>query len=48
MHDQSHWNELKLHKRFIDKECGIMGDERFTFNVKNEEIVIMALNYIKI
>ena len=39
-HDQSHWNELELRERFIDKEYGIMGDGGFTFNVKDEEIVI--------
>ena len=39
-HDQSHWNELNLCERFIDKEFGIMGDGRFTFNLKDEEILI--------
>ena len=39
-HDQSHWNELKLRDRFVDKEFGIMGDGGFTFNVKGEEELI--------
>lgn len=31
-HDQSHWNELELRKRFISKDFGIMGDGGFSFN----------------
>jgi hypothetical protein len=35
--DQSHWNELQLREKFVNKDYGVIGDGGFTFNHKDGE-----------
>jgi hypothetical protein len=46
-HDQSHWNELNLREWFKQKEYGIMGDRRFTFNCQFDDDEIIGVKPIK-
>lgn len=41
-HDQSHWNELDLRKKFENKEFGILGDGGFTFNREHDDVKIIG------
>ena len=41
--DQSFWNTLKIRKKFLNKEYGILGDGGFYFNPQKEEIEIKGI-----
>jgi len=45
--DQSFWNKLKIRKKFIEKEYGIIGDGGFYFNPQKEEREIKGIKPIK-
>jgi len=45
--DQSFWNKLKIRKKFVNKEYGIIGDGGFYFNPQKEEIEIKGIKPIK-
>lgn len=46
-HDQSHWNELNLRERFVNKDFGILGDGGFTFNWRTDAVQIRGYKPIK-
>ena len=40
--DQSIWNSKELRKHYENKEYGILGDGRFSFNQKNDTVKIIS------